>query len=142
MHGDWFWELNDTEIFPPKKTNWMQVLWQTEVSRAEIPNKAGLSTSDRKRIHFERQQLLKEGMNRTSGSLSLGLRNRLRIWCCLESFGQDGTQITLSGQKMGVDPPEVQWDGSSRLAACPTCGRSNGISFNRLKMIAGGTDLT
>ena len=97
MHGDWFWELEDTEMFPAKKTNWMKVLWQIEVSRAEVFSRAGFSRNERERIYLERRQLCKEGFNPSDGALPLGLKNRLRIWCCLESFGKDGTQITISG---------------------------------------------
>ena len=149
LHGDWFWELKDPSWFPVRTTAWAEVLWQLEIARSDILDAAG----SRKYMYFkeERQDRIfydkliyrpmlfdLEGRRK----LPLGLQNRLRIWCCLEGVGNDGTQIALQGQRKGLDPPGIEWDGASRHAECPSCGHSTAFSFNRLKILAGRTDLT
>ena len=147
MHGDWFWELSEPTTFPPRTTNWMQLLWQIEFARAEILRQAGFVRGGRSLEHLSDHQLYEETIYRPMlfdyegrPKLPLGLKNRLRIWCCLQSIGKDGTQIKLPGQKKGLDLPNVEWDGASNHANCPSCGCSSAISFNRMRMIARGQE--
>lgn len=148
LYGDWFWELKDRDIFPQYTTNWRRLLRQIEITRSEILDSAGaLSSADletRRKTHRCCQECTYRPMllnNKGCLRLPLGLKNRLRIWCCIASIGNDGKQIALHGQRKGLDPPNMpEWDGASSFAACPSCGRGHGISFNRLKIIAGRTD--
>ena len=139
MHGDWFWELKNRDLFPQQTTNWRQLLWQIETTRSEILDNAGPLSRASLPEHNRRLVLCD---NKGRLTLPLGLKNRLRIWCCIASIGKDGTQIALQGQKKGLDSPNVpEWDGVSNFAACPF-GHWRPISFNRQKIIAGRTDLT
>ena len=148
MHGDWFWELKDDKLFPQYTTAWSQVLWQIENARSKILAEAGPKPLNRRGSRLKRAKHCWSNIYRpmlfdSEGrrKLPLGLQNRLRIWCCLESIRKAGTQIALQGQHKGLDPSNVEWDGS-RYADCPSCDRKNAISFNRLKRLAGRTDLT
>lgn len=148
-HGDWLWELKDQSQFAAHTTRWTEVLWQLELARSNVLDAAGSSGL----ISHSNEPQVRRHSNQSDyrntlldpecrPRLPLGLHNRLRIWCCLKSIGKDGTQVSLQGQAKGLDPPGVEWDGISKHADCTLCGRVNAISFDRLQLLAGRTDLT
>ena len=110
MHGDWFWELSDPSTFPPQTTNWMQILWQIELARTEILDQAGFVPGEHPTEYLRNHKLYEENIYRPMifdiqgrRKLPLGLKNRLRIWMCMQCIGKDGRQIKLAGQKKGLD---------------------------------------
>ena len=122
MHGDWFWELCDTKIFPYHTTRWRLILWQVETARSDILESAGGSVESPldpfvswklcEAQIYRPMQFDREGRPR----LPLGLKNRLRIWCCLQSIGKDGSQNTLPGQTKGTDKTMVETDRAAEYA--------------------------
>lgn len=145
LHGDWLWELKDPNLFHPRTIGWMQILRQIELAYRELLDTAGLLQRDSLYRHLSPELIYKSMLFDKQGSrkLTLSLKNRLRIWCCLRSIGKDGLQRALPGQVKGIDDPEmIEWDGVSSKADCPSCGEKDAIGFKMHKMIAEGIDLT
>lgn len=91
LHGPWFWELWDhrgssTEF--SSYSNWEEVLKMLSLSRREIVKGAR---------PYWLESPANENIDAASNtpSLSLGLRNRQRIWMCLESLDVDGRSEQL-----------------------------------------------
>lgn len=93
LHGPWFWELRDHQGSSTKSssyTNWEELLRMLSLSRREIAKGAQpywlWSPANE---HIEAASQHPHGHDENALSLPLGLRNRQRIWMCLESLNID-----------------------------------------------------
>lgn len=95
LHGPWFWELWDyrgPSTESSSYTNWEQLLKMLDLSRREIvkgaqPYWLGSPAKE----HINAASNLEHSNDKDTLSLPLGLRNRQRIWLCLESLDIDGS---------------------------------------------------
>lgn len=87
LHGCWFWELRDHPM-SSLKDNWKKLLQILTINRSRIREEAEpywLTTFASKNDGTEGGSI--DGAEVTVLPLPLGLRNRQRIWMCLETVG-------------------------------------------------------
>ena len=105
LHGAWFWELWDyqgSSIESSSNTNWEVLLIALSASRREIAKEAQpywLESTTNKHIDVLRKY--ERSSYKDLPSLPLGLRNRQRIWMCLESLDMDGKSEALKQDRIG-----------------------------------------
>lgn len=94
LHGSWFWELcdhQDSSTETSSYTNWEELLQVLNLSRREI-----VKGAKRYWLESPANEYIDAASNdehisdKNTPSLPLGLRNRQRIWMCLESLDIDG----------------------------------------------------
>ena len=87
LHGGWLWELRRPNSFSPDD-NWKILLQLLTQNRSKIQEGAEpywdstVASKNAKTVHKS-----PDGAELSTMSLPLGLRNRQRIWMCLESVG-------------------------------------------------------
>lgn len=104
LHGDWLWELRDDKIFTGQ-WDWKALLHRLEkmpvsvFASADIPYgwKYEITPEDRTADFYKKIEFDDKGRRNPP----FGLKNRFRIWCCIESVGKGGREINLQGQTSG-----------------------------------------
>lgn len=102
LHSPWFWELHSLRI-SSADSNWKALLQSLTRTRREILAEAKpywYYKNSTINEHGKNANKIDEHVEDTAPSLPLlplGLKNRQRIWMCLECVGMDGSQRKLAG---------------------------------------------
>ena len=105
LHGDWLWELYNFEAIP-FGASWRTLLQALTAARRQIltgANPYWIEDSETSELGTDLKDegdvTLTDSADSPLPALPIGLKNRQRIWMCLECVGMDGSQKSLCGLK-------------------------------------------
>ena len=106
LHSCWLWELRDPKFSSPHD-NWKGLLQLLNTTRSQIQEGAQPFWDSQFKL-IETGDKSPDNSELSNIPLSLGLRNRQRIWMCLESLG------TLADWEI-METHSRSWDSSTKI---------------------------